>query len=120
MEAHDDLIDLEHDAWKALSTSGEASAAFYEERLADRPVFLIPGGMVLDDRTAIARSMSGTPWERFELADERVIVLADDAAVVTYRASAVRGDQQYTGLFNSTYVQQDGAWRLALHQQTPV
>lgn len=120
MASHDDLVDLERSGWEALSTSGDAAAAFYDERLVDRPLMLLPGGMVLDDRRTVVDSMSGAPWDRFELFDERVVVLSDDAAVVTYRASAVRGDQPYTALVSSTYVRQGGDWRMALHQQTPV
>jgi hypothetical protein len=120
MTTHHDLIDLERSAWDALATSGEAAATFYEERLSRHPLVLLPGGMSIDDRDAIIDSMRGAPWDRFELSDERVIDLTDDAAVVAYRATAVRGDHEYTALFNSTYVHEDGEWRMALHQQTPV
>lgn len=34
------------------------------------------------------------------------------------RGQARRGDTDYEALFNSTYVLEDGSWRLALHQQT--
>lgn len=40
--------------------------------------------------------------------------------MVVYRATAVRSGAEYEALFNSTYVRVDGAWKLALHQQTPV
>jgi hypothetical protein len=48
------------------------------------------------------------------------VALGDDAAVVGYRGTATRDDQPYTALFNSTYVREDGDWKLAVHQQTPV
>jgi hypothetical protein len=38
---------------------------------------------------------------------------------VAYKATARRGDDDYTALFNSTYVREGDAWRLTLHQQTP-
>lgn len=115
-----ELIDLERQAWVALSSSGDAAAAFYEQVLADDVLMLLPGGMVIRDRAQVVDSMRGAPWDAFELADERVLELADDAAAVTYRATARRGGDDYEALFNSTYVRVDGAWRLALHQQTPV
>ena len=82
---------------------------------------LLPGGMVLDDRGDVIESMSGSPWTSFELSDERVFELGEGSAVVAYRATAQReGGEPYTALFNSTYVREDGAWRLAVHQQTPI
>lgn len=120
MSAQDDLIDLERDAWKALSTSGEAAADFYGRVLADDVLMLLPGGMVIDDRGAVIDSMGGAPWDSFELSDERVLTLGEDSAVVAYRATASRGGTEYTALFASTYVRVGGAWRLALHQQTPI
>ncbi len=80
---------------------------------------VLPGGMVLDDRDEVIDSMSGAPWESFDLSEERVQELAADCAVVVYRASARRGNREYRAVINSTYVFEDGAWRLALHQQTP-
>ena len=114
------LLDLEHAAWRALSSDGDAAVAFYRDVLADDVLMLLPGGMVIDDRDQVLESMSGAPWTAFELADERVVDLTPDSAVVAYRATAVRDGGEYTALFNSTYVRDDGAWKLAVHQQTPV
>jgi Domain of unknown function (DUF4440) len=120
MSSHSDLIELEHSAWQALSSSGDAASKFYEDTLASRVLMLLPGGMVIDDRNQVIDSMRGDPWDEFELADERVLPLSDDSAVVAYRGRARRGDMNYEALFNSTYVRENGSWRLALHQQTPV
>ena len=120
MTTTEELIRLEHDAWTALSTSGEAAADFYGEVLADEVLMLLPGPMVIDDRAEVVASMNGPSWKSFALSDERVVPLGPDAAIVAYRAHAERGDMVYDALLNSTYVRQDGAWRLVLHQQTPV
>ena len=112
------LLELEHAAWVALSTEGEA-APFYRRMLAGRVLILLPGGMVIDDRDAVIESMGGDPWASFEMSDERVMELGPDAAIVAYRAIARRGDQDYSALFASTYVHENGEWRLAVHQQTP-
>ena len=114
----DELIELEREAWRALSTAG-AAAGFYERVLASKVLMLLPGGLVIDDRQRVIESMRGEPWSFHELSDERVLPLGDAAAVVTYKATAERGDFRYTALFNSTYVREGGQWRLALHQQTP-
>ena len=112
------LLELERGAWSALATEG-AAGPFYDEVLADDVLMLLPGGLVLDDREQVVKSMDGPPWDSFELADERVVPLGPDAAVVAYRATASRGGTDYEALFNSTYVREHGRWRLVLHQQTP-
>ncbi len=99
---------------------GDTARAFYGEVLAARVLMLLPGGMVLDDRAVALDSMSGAPWDTYALHDERVTELGADAAVVTYRVEAARDGQPYEALVSSTYVTEDGAWRLAIHQQTPV
>ncbi len=121
MTAAQELMQLERAGWEALSTSGEEAGRFYAENLAADVLMLLPGGMILDDREAVIESMGGAPWVSFELTDERVLRLGEGFAVVAYRATAQReGGEPYSALFNSTYVREDGAWRLALHQQTPI
>ena len=115
-----ELLDLERRGWRALATSGDAAAAFYREVLAARVLFLLPGGMVIDDRAQIIEAMSGPPWSTFELAEERVVPLGADGGLVAYRARARRQDVDYEALFASTYVRSGGAWKLAVHQQTPI
>lgn len=120
----DELIDLERRAWQALATDG-AAGPFYDEVLDEHPLILLPGGLVMDDRAAIVESMSGAPWGSYELEDFRVVSMSSDhdvegdAAVVTYRARARRGDHDYEALMSSAYVRRHGTWRLVLHQQTP-
>jgi len=120
MSQHDELIELERAAWKALSTSGDVAAEFYDEVLAKDVLMLLPGGMTIDDRATVVDSMHQADWTSFELSDERVLDLTDACAVVAYQATAQRDAGDYTALFNSTYVREGGAWKLALHQQTPV
>ncbi len=121
VNATEELLQLEREGWEALSTSGEAAGRFYAENLAADVLVLLPGGMVLDDRGEVIESMRGSPWTSFKLSDERVLELVEGSAVVAYRGTAHReGAEPYTALFNSTYVREDSAWRLAVHQQTPI
>ncbi len=120
MTSDNELIDLEQSAWEALTSSGADAAAFYDRVLADHILMLLPGGMVIDDRAQVVDSMKGADWDSFELSDSRVVPLSDDSAIVAYRAHARRGDSDYEALFNSTYIRENGSWRLTLHQQTPV
>lgn len=120
MTTHDELIEIERAAWSALRTGGEAATAHYATSLADDVLMLLPGGLVITNRQQVVDSMGGAPWDDVEIEDEQVLDLGGSAAAVSYRATARRGDHRYEALFNSTYVRQDGDWRLALHQQTPI
>lgn len=115
----DEPAALERQGWDALSSGGEAARAFYERVLDEHVVMLLPGGMVLDDRTTIVESMSGQPWSRYSLQDLRSFQPTHDIAIVTYRAVAARDGQEYSALMSSLYVRREDGWKLAFHQQTP-
>ena len=117
----DDLIALEERGWQALSgaADGESAEQFYGRILDANVAMLLPGGMRLTDRDEILRSMSGAPWDAFELEDPRVLELGPDGAVVVYGVVAERDASPYSALVSSTYVRRDDGWKLALHQQTP-
>jgi hypothetical protein len=88
----DELIDLERRGWEALSSSGRAAVEFYERVLDRDVIMLLPGGMVLEDREAIVRSMAGQPWSSYRLEDLRVLRPATDSAIVFYGVVAQRDD----------------------------
>jgi hypothetical protein len=111
--------ELERAGWAALAAGGEVATEFYDAVLAAEVVFVFPGGMRVDDRTAILTSMGGPPWDAYELIDERVVALSPDAQLVTYRANGRRGAHEYRALITSAYANVGGRWRLVLHQQTP-
>lgn len=116
----DDLVELERQGWRALSTSGRAATEFYDGVVDDRVLFLLPGGMRLEDRQAVVESMGGAPWASAELEDLQVHPLGADCAAVHYGVVAQRpGSAPYSALMSSVYVRRDGGWKLALHQQTP-
>lgn len=120
MPATDDLAEVEHEGWRALSTDGETARAYYDEVLDDEPVMLLPGGLVMSDREQLLAAMSGAPWASFRLDDLRVAEPVDGTGVVTYSVVASReGQPEYAALVASVYVRRTGGWRLVLHQQTP-
>jgi Domain of unknown function (DUF4440) len=120
MTMSSELIGLEEQGWRALATSGEAAAHFYHQVLDDNPVMVLPGGMMLDDREVIIRSMSGQPWSAYELFGVRAFQPTADTGIVVYGATASRSDgAAYSAFMASTYVRRPDGWRLALHQQTP-
>lgn len=115
----DELLELERRGWEALCASDEEVTAFYGEVLAEDVRMLLPGGMVLTGRDEALAAM-GASWTTFELTDGRVLELTDDVGVVTYGARATADGGDYDALLASTYVRREGAWRLVVHQQTPV
>jgi hypothetical protein len=120
LDQRTELLELEHAAWRALSSNGDNAASFYADVLAKDVLMLLPGGLLIDDRERVVESMRGAPWSGFEISDERVVELTPDSAVIAYRATAHRGGRDYEALFTSTYVRDGGGWKLVLHQQTPI
>jgi hypothetical protein len=47
------------------------------------------------------------------------IALGPDAAALTYRARASRGDADHEAMVSSVYTRRDGPWQLTVHHQTP-
>jgi hypothetical protein len=109
------LLQLEEQFWKGDSQ-------FYRQNLTeDAEMVLPPPAGVLNKSETIEAVGSGPRWTHTQFVDAHVIRLADDAAVLIYRAIAQRnGDEsRYEALASSAYVRRNGAWKLACHQQTP-
>ncbi|MBW4486256.1 MAG: nuclear transport factor 2 family protein [Trichocoleus desertorum ATA4-8-CV12] len=116
-----DLVNLEEQGWQALSTGVEASKKFYSSVLRDDAVMVFPGGMIINGKEKILQSLAAQPWKSFQIEEPRVILLSASAEVLIYRVTAHReGSEPYIALINSTYELSGGAWKLVLHQQTPV
>jgi hypothetical protein len=115
-----ELADLEEQGWQALSSTGAAAAGFYQRVLDATVVMLLPGGLLLDDRETIIRSVSAQPWLSYQLHGLRVLQPAPDTGIVVYEATAQReGTPHYSALMSSLYVRRVDGWKLAMHQQTP-
>jgi Domain of unknown function (DUF4440) len=112
----DRLFDLEVQFWRGDS-------AFYRKNLADEAVMVFPdpAGVMIKDE--ICSSVDDAPrWEIVELEEHRLMELDENAAVVTYKATAMREGEvmPYVARASSTYVRDGGRWKLAFHQQTPL
>jgi hypothetical protein len=116
----------------------------YRRHLRDDALVIVPGQQLTKDETIAA--MDASPgWDEFTIEDERVLALGDTAAVLSYRFTGRRGEGidadaerraggeeddsprrgrhgfTYSAWMSSAYARTDGgAWRLALHQQTPL
>lgn len=110
---------LEEQGWEALST--ENGGAFYRDYLTDDALMVFPFGVLAKDRT-IEAIEAAPPWASYRLEEPRIVQLTDSSAIVTYRATARRegAETAYSALMSSVYVNRDGAWKLAFHQQTPL
>lgn len=112
-----ELLELEHEGWRALcdSTGGEVYGRLMT---ADGLMVLVDGSVL--DREAVAASLSNAPpWSTYEIDEPRIISLGDDAASLIYTGAARReqGDD-FVARMSSTYVREGSSWRLALYQQT--
>lgn len=108
------LLDLDRQLW-----SGGPDA--YRAILDDDCLLAFTEMAGVSDREAVART-ADTPqrWRDVELEPEGVVQPTPAVAILTYRASATRGDEQYRALVSSGYVKRDGGWKLMFHQQTPL
>lgn len=116
----DELLDLEHQGWKSLCDG--TAADFYGQIMTGDGVFVLAGGEVFDRQTVIDSLNYAPPWRTYDIADERLIDLSEDHAILVYTGRAYREEDApaFIALMSSVYTRQEGTWRLALYQQTPV
>ena len=109
-----DLIALEEQFWKG-------DADFYRQRLTAEALMVFPDPVGVLGKEETVASISQAPrWRDVEFTEVRAVMLATDAALLVYRATARRAEHAtYVTRASSVYVRQDGAWKLAFHQQTP-
>lgn len=75
---------------------------------------------VLDRAQTIAAIEAAPPWSSFRIDEPNAVRLDDDAALLTYRATAQRsGQAPYMAYMTTVVVRRDGTWKTAFHQQTP-
>lgn len=92
----------------------------YRRHLAEDAVVIVPGAIL--DKDATITAMAQSPgWSRFDVEDVRLVELADGVAAVTYSFRAHRApDTDYSAVLTSVYARDGDAWRLRIHQQTPL
>jgi hypothetical protein len=114
----DELLEIELDGWRALT--GRSGAHFYDRVMSADARMVFPMG-VFDRASSLDAIRSAAPWETFHVESESVIRPAPNVGIVVYRATAKRaGSDEYQAWMSSTYIRDDeGAWKLVLHQQSP-
>ena len=116
MSLERELGELEFRFWKGTRN-------FYDEHLAAEAKAAYPDPVGILDRQAIIDAIDdGARWERVDMENMALVEPAPGVALITYRAKARRlgEDQAYEALVGSVYVKEDGVWKLAFIQQTPV
>ncbi|HEX6994871.1 MAG TPA: hypothetical protein VF339_12070 [Gammaproteobacteria bacterium] len=115
MALQDELLALEEGFWTG-------NADYYRDHVDDRclTAFVEMAGIFGKDE--IARTVGdGVRWQDVQLSPKGLVVPTDDFALVTYEASATRGNGvPYRALVSSGYVRRAGTWKLAFHQHTPL
>jgi ketosteroid isomerase-like protein len=117
MELKPTLIELERRLWRAAGDRDR-----YADDLADDAVHVLPGWGVADREEVLGGVADADPWADFAIDEPQVIRLDDGAAALVYTATAHReGGPEYAAAITSVYRRDDdGAWRLVVHQQTPL
>ncbi|MCR2799716.1 nuclear transport factor 2 family protein [Microbacterium sp. zg-Y818] len=115
-----ELLRLENAGWQSLCDG--SGGDFYGTVMTDDGLMVLADGSVLDRGQVIASLADAPAWSAYEITDERLIEIGRDAAAFVYRGRAFRasGGPPFQAEMSSVYVRQDGKWRLALYQQTPV
>ena len=110
------ILELESAFWDSAG-----DPRFYRENFADDGVMALPDGLMTKAQV-ISAMEEATPWSRFSIDDVRFVDVGDDVTALVYTADAPRDgrDDGYRAAISSVYVNRGGAWRLVLHQQTPL
>jgi len=115
MPVKDDLLALERGFW-----SGDA--AFYRQNLDAVCVtaFTEMAGAFTKDEIA-GMIEDADRWRDLDLDVKACLEPVPGVAFLTYQVRATRkSGEPYAAVVSSGYVKRDGAWRMALHHQTPL
>jgi hypothetical protein len=115
MELEQKLMELESEFW-----SGDA--AFYRANLDDRCLVAFTEMSGVMSREQVAETVKGgRRWADLKMSKKGVLRLGDDVVLMAYEASATSPDgEPYKALVTSGYINREGAWKMAFHQQTPL
>lgn len=113
------ICTLEHRAWAALCESGSALLPL----LSTNSVMIFPGDNIFTATSSptlhdALRYPSFKPWKAYTLSHDEVIALGESSALVYYRVEATRDEKTFRAICSSAWVQEEGEWKMASHQQT--
>lgn len=117
MTLEQQLVAIERKLWKN-------DAVLYEENLIPEALLVFAETGVITRDVALEairkENAEGRRWADVKFDDIRTLPLGEDAALLTYKATARWEGQakQMIAFCTSAYVLRNNAWKLALHQQT--
>jgi hypothetical protein len=114
----DTLLELEHAVWRAL-VEGDPDA---DARLLSEDFLgVYPTGFA-GRSVHVGQLASGPTVAEYELHDAQLVMIADDAALLVYRAVYRRPDRadREAMYVSSLWRRRDGAWLNTFSQDTPV
>jgi ketosteroid isomerase-like protein len=114
MALQEELVRLEEGFWNA---TGDPD--YYREHMADEGLAVFSEAIMGKDAAVKSTTAPGSEgWSDVRVEEPRVIELTNDAAALVYRGTAMRNGEPYAANCATVYVRRDGAWKLALHQQS--
>lgn len=110
-----------HDIWKDEESFWLGGADTFEALMA-RECLMVFGPMGIMTGKDIPESLRQAPrWVEVDIGETTLLQPTDNVLVLAYRVIARRqNDEPYKALCSSTYVDQDGQWKIVQHQQTPL
>jgi hypothetical protein len=114
------LVKIERQGWDSLCDS--TGGRFYGTLMTKDAVMVLANGAVMNRESVVASLEQAPAWRTYDIDEVRLIRSGRDSATLVYVGIAYReGDEPaFTGVMSSVYRHLDGAWRLALYQQTPI
>jgi hypothetical protein len=114
-----DLLDIEHEFWKA-NLAGDG--ATFDRLLRDDAIGVSPWGVAGKSQAVAGINANQNPYHAYEITEPTVVELTDESAVLTYKVhvKGSQGDAPFTVDFFATtvYVRRDGTWLAAFNQFT--
>lgn len=114
-DATDEVIGIEKGFWTMAD-----DPQYFRDHVADGGLVVIePMGFV--EKQQSVEMTAARPWTDVEMLDVQARRITPDCIIVAYHGRGRRSadDEPYQGSIASTYVQQDGQWRLALSAHQP-
>jgi hypothetical protein len=111
-----DLLALEKKFW-----TGDSK--FYRDNVDDTCLIAFGADMagVMSNKDVAATAKDGNRWKHLDIKLKGLIEPADDVAILSYEANAVRSNgERYAALVSTGYAKRDEGWKMVFHQQTPL
>ncbi len=113
-----ELLELEHAGWQALSTGDSKGADHYSALMTEGALMVLANGQVMTREEVVSALRGSPPWDTYTIADSQVVPISDDVRAIVYTATGTRGETRFEGVMTSVYVRTHAGWQLALYQQT--